>query len=299
MKILSIKTLAGRNIYSHKPIIKILLDLEELHDKTTLEFDHFNDALLQLFPDLIKHHCGLGKHGGFVERISQGTYFGHVVEHVVLELQVLLGYEVFFGKTRIKKEPGIYNLIIEYANEHVAIECVKQAIYIVESMIKNKDVDYYNIMQDLEEIRDKHMLGPSAKAIFDEAKRRKIPVRRLGNESILELGYGKYSRLTQAALTDSTSNIAIEISCNKELTKQLLMENIIPTPSGGVANSVEDAIEIAHDIGFPVVLKPLDGNQGKGVVLNVNSSLELQNLFEIPLYYSNNVMVERHIRGND
>ncbi|AFS77866.1 cyanophycin synthetase CphA [Gottschalkia acidurici 9a] len=299
MRIIDTKIFSGRNIYSHKPVIKVLVDLEELSDKTTVDFDGFNDHLLELFPSLIEHHCGLRKHGGFVERINEGTYFAHVVEHLILELQAILGYEVFFGKTRMEESPSLYNMIIEYCNENVAVECVKQSIYIIESIIKNESIDLDNILYDLNEIKERYELGPSTKAIFDEAKKRGIPARRLGNDSILELGYGKYSRLVQAALTDSTNSISIDISCNKQLTKQLLMENNIPVSYGDTANSIDEALEIAKEIGYPVVLKPLDGNQGKGVVLNINSPEELEDNFRIPTRYSDSILVEKYIQGKD
>ena len=299
MRIIDTKIFSGRNIYSHKPVIKVLVDLEELSDKTTVDFDGFNDYLLDLFPSLIEHHCGLRKHGGFVERINEGTYFAHVVEHLILELQAILGYEVFFGKTRMEESPSLYNMIIEYGNENVAVECVKQSIYIIESIIRNESIDLTNILYDLNEIKERYELGPSTKAIFDEAKKRGIPVRRLGNDSILELGYGKYSRLVQAALTDSTNSISIDISCNKQLTKQLLMESNIPVSYGDIANSMDEALEIASEIGYPVVLKPLDGNQGKGVVLNISSPEELEDNFRIPRRYSDSILVEKYIQGKD
>ncbi|MBU5439574.1 cyanophycin synthetase [Tissierella sp. MSJ-40] len=299
MRIIDIKVFSGRNIYSHKSVIKILIDLEDLSDKTTIEFDNFNDHLLDLFPNLIEHHCGLGKYGGFIERIREGTYFAHVAEHLTLELQAILGYEVFFGKTRVKESPSLYNMIIEYDNKNVAIECVKQSINIIESIIRNENIDLDNILDNLNRIKERYELGPSSRAIFDEAKKRGIPVRRLGDESILELGYGKYSKRIQAALTDSTSGISIDISCNKQLTKQLLMENNIPVPYGDIANTIDEALRIAREIGYPVVLKPLDGNQGKGVVLNVSSPKELEDNFRIPIRYSNSVLVEKYIKGKD
>lgn len=299
MKIIDIKVLNGRNIYSHKPVIHLLLDLEDLGNKTTIDFENFNEKLLKLFPNLVEHHCGLGKYGGFVERINEGTYFGHVVEHLTLELQVILGYEVFFGKTRLRENPSLYSIIVEFSNENVAIECIKRSIDIIESIINDESVDLDSILYDLNKIKERYELGPSSKAIFDEAKNRGIPARRLGNESIIELGYGKYSRLIQAALTDATSGIAIDISCNKQLTKQLLMENNIPVPYGDIASTTDEALRIARDIGYPVVLKPLDGNQGKGVVLNVNSPEELEDNFNIPKKHCNKVIIEKYIQGKD
>lgn len=299
MKIVSTKVFNGRSIYSHKPVIEMLIELEELSEKSTIDFKDFNTRLIELMPTLVEHHCGIGKHGGFIERMKEGTYFVHVTEHIALELQALLGYEVYFGKTRLKQEPSLYSMIIEYQNEQVAIGCIKESINIVESIINNEYLNLEDILYSLSEIKERFELGPSTKAIYDEAKRRGIPVRRLGDDSILKLGYGKHSRLVQAALTDRTSAIAIDISCNKQLTKQLLMENNIPVSYGDTTNNLDEALEIAWDIGYPVVLKPLDGNQGKGVVLDISCEKELIENFEIPMKYSDNVLVEKYVSGKD
>lgn len=299
MKIISTKIFKGRSIYSHKPVIEMLVELEELSEKSTVDFKDFNTRLVELMPTLVEHHCGIGKHGGFIERMEEGTYFVHVTEHIALELQALLGYEVYFGKTRLKEDPSLYSMIIEYKNEQVAISCVKEAINIVESIINDEYLNLEDILCLLNEVKERFELGPSTKAIYDEAKSRGIPVRRLGGDSILELGYGKHRRLVQAALTDNTRAIAIDISCNKQLTKQLLMENNIPVSYGDTTNNLNEALEIAWDIGYPVVLKPLDGNQGKGVVLNISSEEELIESFEIPMRYSDNVLVEKYVSGKD
>ena len=298
MRIIDTKVLNCRNIYSHKPVIQLLVDLEDLYGKTTIDFQGFNDKLLEMFPYLVEHHCGLAKHGGFVERMMEGTYFGHVVEHLTLELQVILGYDVFFGKTR-EKNNQLYNIIVEIGNENVALECVKESINIIEGIISNEPIDLDIVLDRLSQIRDDNELGLSSKAIFDEAKKRGIPVRRLGNESILELGYGKHSRLVQAAMSDSTISISVDISCNKELTKQILVEHNVPVPRGDTAYTLDEALRIANRIKYPVVLKPIDGNQGKGVVLNINSSKELENYFSIPTKYSNAVLVEKYLEGKD
>lgn len=299
MELVSIKAYKGRNIYSHKPVLQLVVDLDYLDKKTTNDFYKFNDCLLELFPNIIEHYCGLGKYGGFVERIREGTYLGHVIEHLTLELQVLLGYDVYFGKTRAIGDSSQYNIIVEYINEQVAIECAKESIYIVKKLINNEYVDLEDIIYGLNRIKEKYEFGQSTKAIYEEAKKRGIPVRRLGTDSILELGYGKFSKRIQAALTDSTSGISIDISCNKQLTKQILDENNIPTPIGDIAYTLDDALNIAYEIGYPVVLKPLDGNQGKGVVLNVRNSVELEDNYHIPLKYSDCVIVEKYITGRD
>lgn len=291
--------LSGRNIYSHTPVIQMLVDLRNLTGKTTTYFDNFNNTLLALFPRLAHHHCSTGEKGGFVAKLRSGTYFGHVFEHLTLELQALLGYDVFFGKTRVKQSPSIYNVIFEYHNENVAIECAKQSINIIECIIEQRTIELDSILRNLTNLKEHYELGPSSRAIFDEAKKRGIPVRRLGSESILELGYGKYAKRIQATLLDSTSCISVDLASNKDLTKQLLKENNIPVPYGRIAYTANDAVRIADDIGYPVVLKPLDGNQGKGVVLNLTSPEEVKDNFRIPMQYSNSVLVEKHVSGKD
>ncbi|MFZ5967061.1 MAG: cyanophycin synthetase [Bacillota bacterium] len=299
MKINDIVLLSGRNIYCHKPVVRMILDIEELDNKTTKDVIGFNDTLISLFPTLEEHYCGLGYRGGFVQRLREGTYFGHVVEHLALELQSLLGYEVAYGKTRLKQEPSLYYIIFEYHHNTVAIECARKAVQIIERIINREAVDKDSILAHLHKRKNEYELGPSTRAIFDEAKKRGIPVMRLGNESILQLGYGKYSRTVQAALTDSTSCISVDIACNKQLTKEILEENNIPVPFGDIAYTVEDAMAIAQDIGFPVVLKPLNGNQGKGVVINLCCEDDIKEAFKIPLAYGSAVLVEKFISGRD
>ena len=148
MHIVDISILSGPNIYSYTPVIRMLVDLEHLADKTTVDFEDFNEMLLKLLPGLEEHHCGLGKRGGFLEKLRTGTYFGHVFEHITLELQVLVGYEVFFGKTRLKESPSLYNIIFEYGNENVGIECAKQSIHIIKSILKRETIDMDQLIKN-------------------------------------------------------------------------------------------------------------------------------------------------------
>lgn len=299
MQILNIQSFSGRNIYSHRPVIKILVDLGERYKYPTKDFEGFNEKILEYFPGLRKHCCSLGYEGGFLERLIEGTYIGHVAEHMILELQNMLGYDVHYGKTRIEKEPSIYYIVYEYKNEKCGIECARVIFEMINEILNNEESDFAAKMERLKGIAVENDLGPSTKAIYNEAQKRGIPVARIGNGSILQLGYGKYSRRIQASLTDYPSCINVDTVSNKDLTKRILSDFMIPVPEGDVTYSVEGAVFAARNIGFPVVVKPLDGNQGKGVTVNINSEQEVKAAFIEAKKFSNSVLVEKYINGND
>ncbi|WP_461246855.1 cyanophycin synthetase family protein [Treponema sp. R6D11] len=212
----------GRNIYSHKPTIKLVVDIGKFENIPTKDIKGFNDKLLHWFPILKNHTCGLGYKGGFLERIEEGTYLAHVLEHVILDIQNTLGYDVKFGKTRYHKKPSEYYIIFEYENEACALECVRSAIYIFNHFLRGKDLDVNSFLEYLRKIVIDTELGPSTSAIVSEAKKRNIPITRIGDDSLVRLGHGKHSKLIQSTLTDQTSCICADISCNKQPTKQIL-----------------------------------------------------------------------------
>ncbi|MCX7920775.1 MAG: cyanophycin synthetase [Clostridia bacterium] len=299
MQIYSIQSLAGKNIYSHKSVIKMVLNIGDLHDKTSKDIEGFNETLISYFPGIKKHYCSLGYEGGFVERLKEGTYMGHITEHLILELQTMMGYEVCYGKTRIITEPSLYYLIYEFKNERCAIECGKAGVEIISSIARGKSIDIQAIIDNLKKVTVESELGPSTKAIFDEAVKRGIPITRVGSESLLQLGYGKYSRLIESSLTDATSCISADIAGNKHLTKQILMDNNIPVPYGDIAYTEESAVLLAKDIGYPLVVKPFDGNQGKGVALNIRDEAQVRSAYKEAIKYSKAVVIERYIKGKD
>lgn len=299
MRIQSIQCFAGRNIYSHKPVVKVTLDIGELYKLPTKDLGDFNERLLALFPGLKKHYCSLGYEGGFEERLKEGTYIGHVTEHLIIELQNILGYKVNYGKTRIVEEPSLYFIVFEYKNEKCAIECARAAVNIVLKLVRNEEVDTEAIINNLRAIAVETDMGPSTKAIYEEAKKRGIPVTRIGDGSVLRLGYGKYSRIVQASLTDFPSCINVDMAGNKQLAKRLLAENKIPVPDGDTAYSFEGALQIAREIGFPVVIKPVDSNQGKGVTLNIKDEQEMEIAYNEARKYSRVVLVEKYVKGKD
>lgn len=299
MEVVSICSYSGRNIYSHKPVVKMIVDLGDLAEKTTNEIEGFNDKLLSLFPGLYTHHCSVGYSGGFVERLTEGTLLSHVTEHLALELQCIIGYDVYFGKTRVIEEPYLYGIVYEYINTCCAKEFGYAAAEIISALASKQTAPVSDLLDRLYQIAYDTDLGPSTQAIFDEARRRNIPVRRLGNNSLLQLGYGCQARFIQASLPDATSTIAVDLAKNKQLAKELLREQRIPVPDGGVAETEDAAVVIAEQLHYPVVVKPFDANQGRGVTAAIGDEKQLRSAFHLARLYTERVIIEKYIKGRD
>ncbi|MDP4151849.1 MAG: cyanophycin synthetase [Bacillota bacterium] len=288
-----------RNIYSHRPVMKMVVDIGKYHDIPTNKIPGFNERLLEIMPGLKTNFCGLGYEGGFLDRLNEGTYIAHVLEHMVLEMQYMVGYDVHYGKTRVIEEPSLYYLVYEFQNEVCGIECGKACVYILNCLLTNEKIDIEDFLYYLRKVSQDAELGPSTSAIVDEAKNRGIPVTRIGNESLVRLGYGRHSRIVESTLTDATSCISADISCNKQLTKFILSENQIPVPIGKVVYSEISALDAASKIGMPVVVKPFDGNQGKGVHLNLKNKDEIKAAFREASKFSKGIIVEKYVKGKD
>ncbi|MEN6462906.1 MAG: cyanophycin synthetase [Syntrophomonas sp.] len=299
MKIISMRNYSGRNIFSHKPVIKMMVDLGYLTEVLTKDIMGFNKKLLEFFPGLKTHYCSPGFEGGFIQRLQEGTLVSHVTEHLALELQCIMGYEVYFGKTRVVEEPSIYYIVYEYINERCATDFGRFAAKIVLALANNETIYVDDILNQLHRACLEFELGPSTQAIFDEARRRLIPVRRLGEDSLLQLGYGKHMRFIEASLPDATSSIEVDLAKNKQLVKDLLRENHIPVPEGGIVQSEEEAIALAEKIGYPVVIKPLDANQGKGVTANICDENLLLSAYRLASYYTKRIIIEKYVQGKD
>lgn len=299
MDILNIQTFKGRNIYSHRPVIKYVVDLGDLYDTPTKDIDRFNERLLSMLPGLGRHFCSLGHEGGFAERLKEGTYLAHVTEHVILELQCRMGYDVKYGKTRKLEEPSVYYSVFEYKNEKFAAECLFTAVDMVNTLIGGDIPDIGAILRHLGETSAETDLGPSTKALYEEAVKRNIPVVRLDHSSILQLGTGRYARLMEASLTDRPGCIAVDTAGNKHLTKEILSEAGMPVPCGDIAYTPRSALMTVSKIKYPVVVKPFNGNQGKGVFIDINGEEELLSAFNTAITYSNAVIVEKYIPGKD
>lgn len=299
MEVIYTRIYKGRNIYSHKPIVKMIIKLGNWNEITTKNIKGFNDDLLEHFPGLYNHHCSLGFAGGFVQRLKEGTLLSHVAEHLALELQCLLGYEVYFGKTRLLEVPDKYCIVYEYINEFCALDIGEAAVEIVSALAHNRAIDIDRIICDLRKISFESKLGPSTQAIHDEARRRNIPIRRLGKNSLLQLGYGKHISYIEASLPGNISSLAVDFAKNKQMVKNLLKENNIPVPSGETVDSEGEAVVLAHEMAFPVVVKPLDANQGKGVTINISDENQLRRAYCLARDYARKVIVEKHISGKD
>lgn len=299
LEIQDISIFRGRNIYSHHPVMKMIIDIGEYGNIPTKEIKGFNDKLLNTFPGLKRNSCGLGYEGGFLEKLHSGTYLGHVLEHVILDMQNSLGYDVKYGKTRLLAEPSLYYLIYEYDNEVTGLECGKAAVFILNYFIDGQDIIIGDFLEYLKKLSFDAELGPSTSAIVNEAKKRNIPVTRIGHESLVQLGYGKCSRLIESTLTDATSCICADIASNKQLTKSILNDHQIPVPYGKVVYSEISAIMAANEIGMPVVVKPFDGNQGKGVHLDLKDEAQIKAAFKEASKYSNGIIVESYVTGKD
>lgn len=299
MRIYDIRTLGGPNVYHHKPMLLMELDLEDLASTTTAEHPRFIERLLQLLPGLQEHHCSLGRPGGFMERMMEGTYFGHVVEHVAIELESMMGSNATHGKTRAAGRHGVYNVAVRFRSEHGMAYLLRQAVDLVEHLLGGRQFDVEPVLQRYRTISADKDMGPSTAAIVKAAQNRGIPWRRLDDGNLLQLGYGKRRRLVEAAVTDRTSIIAVDTVGDKARTKSVLHEAGVPVPYGGAARSLEEALELFREIGATVVVKPLDGNKGKDITLGVTSEDELKAAFEKAVSRCGVVVIEEEMKGRD
>lgn len=299
MDIKDIRIFRGRNVYSMRPVIKLTVELTQEQHGPTNRVEGFNDKLLSMFPGLAAHRCGIGEEGGFVKRLSEGTYPCHVAEHVILELQNMLGYDVGFGNTRQEGDSPVYHIVYRYLNEQVGVACGKAVIGLLNALFDGRSPNLQPVLKELRLLASRTDLGPSTKAIFEEAQRRGIPVTRLGSDSLLQLGYGQYARRMEAALTDKPSCIAVNIAGDKHLTKELLRRHGVPVPAGEIAYSIGSALRYAGEIGYPVVVKPYDSNHGNGVTLNITGREGIPGAVRLALEFSSAAVVEKHITGQD
>jgi cyanophycin synthetase len=301
MKIDKIQALRGPNIWSvqRKKLIQMRLDLEEMEQFPTNKIDGFRERIEEMFPTMIEHRCSEGVRGGFFSRIERGTWMGHVIEHIALEIQTLAGMETGFGRTRETKTPGIYNVVFSYTEENVGIFAAGSAVAIAEALIAGTPYDLENDIQKMREIRERVRLGPSTGSIVEEAVTRDIPWIRLGTNSLVQLGYGINQMRFQATITCKTSSIAVDIACNKEQTKKMLDAASIPVANGGICVDEDDLDDVIQKIGFPIVIKPLDGNHGKGASINVKTREDAVDGLAYAKKYSHRVIVEKFITGHD
>ncbi|MFZ3172506.1 MAG: cyanophycin synthetase [Carboxydocellales bacterium] len=297
MQLIESKYYPGKNVYCFQPVIKGKISLGQWTGMYSDELGDFSDRLIALLPGLAGHHCSRGFPGGFLERIKEGTYLGHVVEHIALELLNLAGLKVNYGKTLATSQPEIYEVIVESPVGEAGVAALQYACLLVQQLLHRQSVEVEQLVKRVRRQIRQGDLGPSTKAIVEAAKSRGIPVIRLNNRSLVQLGYGKYLKRIQAALTDLSSSVAVDISCDKALTKELLTEAGLPVPRGALVNNLVDAKAITQEIGFPVAIKPQDGNQGRGVCLNLNNLGEVERAIILAQEVNPNFIVEKYIPG--
>jgi cyanophycin synthetase len=299
MRVDKIRTLAGPNIYTHRPVLLMTLSLEELTDKESYEIPGFVDRLLKLLPGLEEHRCSRERRGGFVERLHEGTYFAHTVEHVALELSGLAGVPASFGRARYAGQPGVYFVVVEYRAEQAMRCLLNVAVELVSALVAGDPFPLEEKLQEARRIAGHTELGPSTRAIVDAAEQRGIPWFRIGDGSLVQLGYGKNRKHIQAAVCDATRAIAMEVAGDKELTKILLEQASIPVPRSITVETWTDAVDALSRIGGAVVVKPLDGRQGQGVSLNLTTPEEVAHAFHIAQEFSSHVLVEELFEGRN
>ncbi|MCY0876232.1 MAG: cyanophycin synthetase [Firmicutes bacterium] len=297
MKALQLRAIDGPNVYHYEPVLIMRVDLEEFTERESYEYPGLTERLLLELPGLYDHYCAMGRPGGFVERLYGGTYFGHIIEHVSLELLTQVGFKANFGKTRSAGSPGLYDIVMEY-------ECLEATRYVlllameyVQACAFGTVFPLADRLQEARRIREHTGLGPSTAALVQAAKDRDIPVRRIGSRSLLQLGTGKYRRFIQATMTHATSAVAVDIACDKALTKELLERAGIAVPYGSEVSSLEEMRTVFQSAKAPLVVKPIDGSQGRGVTMDIRDWASAERAFAVAREISQRVMVEEFIAG--
>lgn len=301
MKILKIQALRGPNIWSirRKKLIQVRLDLEEMEKLPSNKIEGFSERLEKMLPSLFEHRCSYDEPGGFFQRVREGTWMGHILEHVALEIQSLAGMETGFGRTRETKHKGIYNTVFSYVEEKVGIYAAEASLRIVDSLAKNQPYNLEDDIQKMRELREQVRFGPSTGAIVDEAVARDIPFIRLNRHSLVQLGYAVNQTRFRATITNKTSSIAVDIAGDKDETKNLLKAANIPVADGDVVYDKSELDNLIKYMGYPLVFKPINGNHGKGATINVLDKDAAYKALEFAQEYSKAVMVERFVTGFD
>ncbi len=304
MRILELRALRGPNYYSRYVAIYMRLDIEELEGRPSDQVEGIAERLETLMPDIYGHRCSVGEPGGFLQRVRAGTYAGHMVEHVAIELQNMVGFSVGYGKTVDSYDKGVYNVVFRYRDEATGLAAGEAAVEIVQNLYDGKDVDLAPHIAKLKEVRDANALGPSTGAIVNAAKARGIPWYNLTEgTSYTQLGHGARQRRFQATVTSGTGIIGHSIADDKDWTKQILGDAGIPVPQGQICYSYEEAEAAADWIGWPVVTKPLSGNHGRGVTTDINTREDLASGYEAAVARARDadqaVIVESYIKGED
>ena len=301
MRILELKAMRGPNYWSVKRhrLIVMRLDIEELEERPTDKIPGFLERLKEMLPSMYSHRCSEEHEGGFFERVERGTWMGHVIEHIALEIQTLAGMDTGFGRTRTTGEHGIYNVVFSYIEEAVGLYAAKAGVRIAGALISGVPYDLNEDIQRMRELREETRMGPSTGSIVEEAVKRGIPYLRLNGQSLVQLGHGIHQKRIRATVTSNTSNIGVEIACDKEETKDLLESYEISVPKGRVVRTEEGLIAALESVGYPCVIKPIAGNHGRGATIGVKNFEEAKAAMAVAQAISRSVVVEKEITGLD
>lgn len=299
MIIRKVLALRGPNIWSRHTVLEAWVDLGALKDTSSAQIPGFNDRLMSWLPSMIEHRCSVGERGGFFQRLRWGTYLAHILEHTTLELQSLCGTPVGYGRARETSEEGLYKVAIRYHEENLARACLETARELLMSAVFDLPFDIDAHLKRLRDLADRICLGPSTNAIVEAARQRNIPARRLNSGSLVQFGQGKKQRRIWTAETDFTSAIAESIAQDKQLTKTMLTAAGVPVPEGREVESAEDAWEAAQSIAAPVVVKPVDGNHGRGVFMDLTAEDQIKHAYGEALKEGSGVIVEQFARGSE
>jgi len=303
LSIIETRVYRGANVWSYDRSIHLVVDLGSLEDYPTNLLPGFTDELLRLLPGLREHSCSRGRRGGFVERLNEGTWLGHVTEHVALALQQAVGHDIRRGKTRqVKGERGRYNIIFGYVDEQVGLAAAKFAVRLVNDTVQHDfDFDFEDELESFILRAERTAFGPSTQAILDEAVSRDIPWIRLNQHSLVQLGQGVHAKRIRATMTSETSAIAVDVASDKDLTTRLLGAAGLPVPKQESVRTADQAVNAANRIGYPVVVKPLDGNHGRGVCLDLEDENDVREAFLTAEGQTRRgwVIVESFVTGKD
>jgi cyanophycin synthetase len=294
-----ISYLRGPNIWTYRPVIEAWVDIGAFEELPSNKLPGFTDRLVALLPGIAKHRCGVGEEGGFIERLRDGTWMGHILEHVGIELQNLAGSKVGFGKTRQIGESTVYKMAMRTRSEIVGRAALHSARELLLAVVDDQPFDLPTHITQLTDLVDRHCFGPSTACIVDAAGDRRIPWISLNGGNLVQMGHGFKQRRIWTAETDRTSAIAESIASDKDMTKQLLAAVGVPVPEGQLVDSPEAAWEAANDIGFPVAVKPVDGNHGRGITLDLRERADIEAAYALADAEGSEVMVERFILGTE
>jgi cyanophycin synthetase len=302
LTIVETRVYRGPNYWNYDPAIKLIVDLGVLEHFPSSTIPGFVTALLEMLPGVGQHTCGTGRVGGFTDRLKEGTWAGHVAEHIALQLQREAGTEVGRGKTRSTGEPGQYHVVYSYGEESVGLAAGRLAVRLVNHLVEAEDgFDFASELEQLILLAERAAFGPSTQAILDEAALRDIPSIRLNEQSLVQLGHGIHQQRIRATMTSQTGSLGVDIAGDKKLTNRLLAATGVPVPRSEVVRSEDQAAVAAGRIGFPVAMKPLDGNHGRGVMLNLGDEDAVRGAYPVARSQSRGgaVVVESYLVGND